>query len=175
MVSAFPSSLLASNEDQRAEGMRSSALALSGSSALARARATGARATGRSALVIRNVSVHGHRTSIRLEPQIWDSMTEICRSEFCTPHDVCSYVAEHKPPHSSLTSSLRVFILDYFRTCATEDGHRSARHGQGMFLTEQQERKQMRSIKADRPDCARLTPDGLRPSPKRTRSGPGPA
>ena len=44
MVSAFPSALLASNEDQRAEGMRSSALARG-------------RATGRSALVIRNVSV----------------------------------------------------------------------------------------------------------------------
>ena len=149
MVTAFPGALLTSNEDQRAEGMRSSALALSGSSALASARATGARATGRSALVIRNVSVHGHRTSIRLEPQIWDSMTEICRSEFCTPHDVCSYVAEHKPPNGSLTSSLRVFILDYFRKSSTQDGHTRAGHGQGMFISQQQERLEMRKLKAD--------------------------
>jgi predicted DNA-binding ribbon-helix-helix protein len=42
----------------------------------------------RSSLVIRNVKVHGHRTSVRLEPQMWDSMTEICRREFCTPDDV---------------------------------------------------------------------------------------
>jgi predicted DNA-binding ribbon-helix-helix protein len=137
MVSAFPGALLASNEDQRAEGMRSSALAR-------------ARATGRSALVIRNVSVHGHRTSIRLEPQIWDSMTEICRSEFCTPHDVCSYVAEHKPPHGSLTSSLLVFIPDYFRKSSTQDGHTRAGHGQGMFISQQRERLEMRAMKANR-------------------------
>jgi predicted DNA-binding ribbon-helix-helix protein len=55
-------------------------------------------------------------------------MTEICRREFCTPHDVCSYVAERKPTHDSLTSSLRVFILDYLRQSSTEDGHFSAGH-----------------------------------------------
>jgi predicted DNA-binding ribbon-helix-helix protein len=69
----------------------------------------------RSSLVIRNVKVHGHRTSVRLEPQMWDSMVEICRREFCTPDDVCSYVAERKPLHDSLSSLLRVFILDYFQ------------------------------------------------------------
>jgi predicted DNA-binding ribbon-helix-helix protein len=102
-----------------------------------------------SALVMRNVSVRGRRTSIRLEPQIWDTLAEICRREFCTPHDVCSYVARRRPPNGSLASSLRVFILDYFRRCATEDGHRSAGHGQGMFMSEQQERRQARAMKAE--------------------------
>ena len=102
-----------------------------------------------SALVIRNVNVHGHRTSIRLEPQIWESMSEICRREYCTPHDVCSYVAARKLPRGSLTSSLRVFILEYFRISATEDGHNRAGHGQGMFLAQQQERREMRATKAD--------------------------
>ena len=102
-----------------------------------------------SALVMRNVRVRGHRTSIRLEPEIWDTLAEICRRECCSLRDVCSYVAGHKPPHGSLSSSLRVFILGYFRRCATEDGHRSAGHGQGMFLSEQEERKQMRSTKTD--------------------------
>jgi len=101
----------------------------------------------RSSLVVRNVSVRGRRTSIRLEPHIWDTLAEICRREFCTPHDVCSYVSGHKPPQSSLTSWLRVFVLDYFRTSATEDGHRRAGHGQGMFMSEQEERKQMRKLK----------------------------
>ena len=102
-----------------------------------------------SALVMRNVSVRGRRTSIRLEPKMWDSMTEICRREFCTPHDVCSYVAGLKPPHGSLTSALRVFILDYFHISATEDGHRSAGHGQGMFLSQQRERREMLALKRD--------------------------
>ena len=78
-----------------------------------------------------------------------DTLAEICRREFCTPHDVCSYVAGHRPPHASLSSSLRVFILDYFRRCATEDGHRNAGHGQGMFLSEQQERRQMRGMRVN--------------------------
>ena len=111
-----------------------------------------------SALVIRNVNVHGHRTSIRLEPQIWDTLAEICRREFCTLHDVCSYAAKRKPPHGSLASSVRVVILDYFRTCATEGGHTTAGHGQGMFMSEQQERLEMRKLKTDPMD--REGPDG---------------
>jgi predicted DNA-binding ribbon-helix-helix protein len=99
------------------------------------------------ALMIRNVSVCGRRTSVRLEPQLWDTLAEICRRERCTPHDVCSYVAARR--RGSLTSSLRVFILDYFRTSATEHGHIHAGHRQGMFLSEQQERRQMRKLKAD--------------------------
>jgi len=102
-----------------------------------------------SALVIHHVNVHGCRTNIRLEPQLWECMAEICRRESCTPHDVCSYVAGRKPRHGSLTSSLRVFILEYFRTSATEDGHRTAGHGQGMFLPQQEERRKMRTRKAD--------------------------
>jgi predicted DNA-binding ribbon-helix-helix protein len=119
-------------------------------------------ADGHSALVMRNVSVKGRRTSLRLEPQMWNALAEICRREFCTPHDVCSYVAEHKPPHGSLTSSLRVFILEYFHISATEDGHHRAGHGQGMFLSEQEERKQMRTSRADRPEPA----DGLDHTPQ---------
>jgi predicted DNA-binding ribbon-helix-helix protein len=108
----------------------------------------GLRSDQRSSLVIRNVKVHGRRTSVRLEPQMWDSMTEICRREFCTPHDVCSYVAERKPPHDSLSSSLRVFILEYFRKSSTEDGHMSAGHGRNMFMSQQQDRWLMRDIRA---------------------------
>ena len=104
----------------------------------------------RSSLVIRTVKVHGHRTSVRLEPNMWDSMIEISRREFCTPDDVCSYVAERKPPHGSLTSSLRVFILDYFRQSSTEDGHMSAGHGQSMFMSQQQDRWMMRDIRTRR-------------------------
>ena len=103
-----------------------------------------------SSLVIRNVKVHGHRTSVRLKPQMWDSMIEICHREFCTPDDVCSYVAERKPPPASLSSSLRVLMLDYFRNSSTEDGHMSAGHGQSMFMSQQQDRWLMRDIRTRR-------------------------
>ena len=100
-----------------------------------------ARPDRRSALVLRNVSVNGRRTSFRLEPRIWEILAEICRREFCTAHDVCGFVAQRKPPHGSLSSALRVFILDYFHKSSTEDGHTSVGHGQGMFLSQQQEKR----------------------------------
>jgi predicted DNA-binding ribbon-helix-helix protein len=81
---------------------------------------------------------------------MWDSMIEICHREFCTPDDVCSYVAERKPPHDSLSSSLRVFILDYFRNSSTEDGHINAGHGRKMFMSQQQDRWLMRDIRIRR-------------------------
>ena len=71
----------------------------------------------------------------------------------------------------SLTSSLRVFILDYFRTSATEEGHRTAGHGQGMFIAQQRERLEMRASKAD----CRETREGSNHDPRQARSGPGPA
>ena len=113
-----------------------------------------------SALVMRNVSVHGHRTSIRLEPQLWDMLAEICRREFCTPHDVCSFAAERRPMHGSLASALRVVIFDYLRTSATEDGHRIAGHGQGMFMAQQREHLEMRKPRVERQEA-----DGLEPGP----------
>jgi predicted DNA-binding ribbon-helix-helix protein len=116
----------------------------------------------RSSLVIRNVKVHGHRTSVRLEPQMWDSMTEICRREFCTPDDVCSYVAERKSPQGSLSSSLRAFMLDYFRNSSTEDGHRNAGHGRNMFMSQQQDRWLMRDIRARQSAGSRTDRSGVR-------------
>ena len=77
-------------------------------------------------------------------------MIEICRREFCTPDDVCNYVAERNPPHASLSSSLQAFMLDYFRNSSTDEGHLNAGHGQSMFMSQQEERWLMREIKTRR-------------------------
>jgi predicted DNA-binding ribbon-helix-helix protein len=118
--------------------------------------------------VVRNVNVRRCR-----------KLAEICRREYCTTQDVCSYVAEHR--HGSLASSLRVFILGYFHTSATEEGHRKAGHGQGMFLSQQQERWEMRVMKAVQrkpsavaPRAMADGPDELQPSPQRAKAEPGP-
>jgi predicted DNA-binding ribbon-helix-helix protein len=113
------------------------------------------------AFVLRNVSVRGRRTSIRLEPQIWDILVEICRRESCTLHDVLSYADEHRLPRGSLASSLRILILDYFRSSATEEGHKRAGHGQGMFLVQQKENRERRATRAYTPE----PPDELKHGP----------
>ena len=76
----------------------------------------------------RNVIVNGSRTSIRLEPVFWDALAEIAASEGRTIHEICSMV-DRSRRDSSLTASLRVQILSYFREAATPDGHRLAGHG----------------------------------------------
>ena len=86
-----------------------------------------------SSLVNRNIVIDGRRTSVRLEPQMWDALAEIARREGRTVHDVCS-VASRWHYHSTLTAGLRVFILHYFREAATAEGHTNAGHGNGFRL-----------------------------------------
>jgi len=81
-----------------------------------------------STLVCRNVTVSGHRTSIRLEPEMWDALHELCRREGKSVNAVCSMVDRARRA-SALTSALRVFIVTYFRAATTERGHWLAGHG----------------------------------------------
>lgn len=83
----------------------------------------------RSSLVSRNVTIQGRRTSVRLEPEMWNALKEIARREQCTIHDICSLIYARKKRESSLTASIRVFLMLYFRSAATEDGHCRAGHG----------------------------------------------
>lgn len=89
---------------------------------------------GRSTLVSRNVTIAGHRTSIRLEPEMWSGLAEISRRERMIMHEVCTAVATHKKEATSLTAAIRVFVMAYFRSAATEDGHNKAGHGYGGLI-----------------------------------------
>jgi predicted DNA-binding ribbon-helix-helix protein len=83
----------------------------------------------RSTLVSRNVTIAGHRTSVRLEPDMWSGLAEICRRERASLHEICTSVAARKQENTSLTAAIRVFVMTYFRAAATEDGHIKAGHG----------------------------------------------
>lgn len=61
-------------------------------------------------LTVRNVRVAGRRTSIRLEPDLWERLQEIAANSGRTVHDVCSEIRERNPG-ISLTSAIRVFIV----------------------------------------------------------------
>lgn len=87
------------------------------------------RKTAPSTLVSRNVTIAGHRTSVRLEPEMWSGLGEICRRERAKLHEICTSVAMRKHENTSLTAAIRVFVMAYFRTAATEDGHLKAGHG----------------------------------------------
>lgn len=80
-------------------------------------------------LISRNVTVRGRRTSMRLEASMWDALNEICRRERVSAAEICTRVAAAKSPALTLTAALRVFIANYFRDAATEEGHARAGHG----------------------------------------------
>ncbi len=83
---------------------------------------------GASTLVNRNVTIGGRRTSVRLEPAMWDALEEICQRENLTPHELCENIDKFRQA-SSLTAAIRVFVVSYFRVAATEEGHANIGHG----------------------------------------------
>jgi len=74
-----------------------------------------------------NVTVGGRRTSIRLEPAMWQALREISAREGKTMHALVTEIEQGRA-QSSLTAAIRVFLLDYFKAAATEEGHRRAGH-----------------------------------------------
>lgn len=82
-----------------------------------------------STLVNRNVTIQGRRTSLRLEPAMWDALHEIAQRESTSVHELCTRV-ELDRQESTLTAAIRVYILGYFRAAATAQGHSLAGHGQ---------------------------------------------
>lgn len=81
-----------------------------------------------SRLVNRNVVAERGRTSMRLEPELWEALLEICDRE---GQDMSSLVrkVEQNGHAGGRTSAVRVFVMAYFRDAATEAGHSSAGHG----------------------------------------------
>ena len=81
-----------------------------------------------SRLINRNVTSSRGRTSMRLEPEVWAALEEICHREMMTLADLVKSVERRGHP-GGRTSAVRVFVMSYFRTAASEDGHRAAGHG----------------------------------------------
>ena len=82
-----------------------------------------------SRLVIRNVIAgHGRRTSMRLEPEFWDALHEICQRE---RQDLSQLVRKIEAVDRSIgrTSAVRSFVLEYFRAAAIEAGQTINRQG----------------------------------------------
>ena len=64
-----------------------------------------------------NIVVNGHRTSIRLEPEMWNALTEIAAAEGLRINEMVSRIA-NRSRIGSLTSAVRVFIMAYYRSKA---------------------------------------------------------
>ena len=88
-----------------------------------------------SRLVNRNVVAGRGRTSMRLEPELWDALYEICQREQVPIGEIVRRVEGRGDP-GGRTSAVRVFVMQYFRMAATEQGHAEAGHGSKTALVE---------------------------------------
>jgi len=64
----------------------------------------------------KNVRIHERRTSVRLEPAMWNALNEIAALEGCSIHDLCGAVHDLKEKDASFTAALRVFMMEYYRS-----------------------------------------------------------
>ena len=78
-----------------------------------------------SRLAIRTVSASSGRTTMRLEPELWSALAEICQRERVSLSELVRRVDSPE----GRTSAVRIYALTYFRAAATEAGHRAAGHG----------------------------------------------
>jgi predicted DNA-binding ribbon-helix-helix protein len=76
----------------------------------------------------RNVVAGRGRTSMRLEPEVWDALSEICLRESVNLGALIRSI-EQAGHEGGRTSAVRVYVLQYFRAAATEAGHEAAGHG----------------------------------------------
>jgi predicted DNA-binding ribbon-helix-helix protein len=84
-----------------------------------------------SRLINGNIPVEGGRSSMRLEPETWDALSEICDRESIGLGELVRR-AERALGTGGRTSAVRVFALAYFREAATDEGHRRVGHGMRM-------------------------------------------
>lgn len=90
--------------------------------------------------VCRNVIIDGRRTSLRLERLYWDGLDEVCRRESVSMSALIGSIKGRgvaaEGDDACVSSAVRVFVMDYFRAAATEEGHVLAGHNVGAPLGE---------------------------------------
>ena len=67
---------------------------------------------GRSSLAMHNVVVDGRRTTVRLEPAIWDVLRDIADQQEVTVHNLVSAINKQHIA-SSLSSAIRAYVVVY--------------------------------------------------------------
>ena len=64
----------------------------------------------------RSIVVEGRKTSVSLEEPFWGALKEIAAVKDVTLHDLIAKIRVIPPGTVNLSSALRLFVLDYFRS-----------------------------------------------------------
>lgn len=69
----------------------------------------------KSPVVKRSIVVAGHKTSVSLEEAFWNGMKEISNLRDMTLSELVGEIDTNRQ-QGNLSSAIRLFVLDYFRT-----------------------------------------------------------
>ncbi|MGE5158974.1 MAG: ribbon-helix-helix domain-containing protein [Gemmatimonas sp.] len=75
----------------------------------------------KSPVVKRSIVVAGHKTSVSLEEAFWNGMKEISGERNMTLSELVGEI-DSKRQQGNLSSAIRLFVLDYFKSRATGAG-----------------------------------------------------
>lgn len=79
-------------------------------------------ATSGNALRTRNVTLHGRRTSVRLQPALWEALEDIARRERLTIDELVGRLdapADRTDEDGTLTSAIRSLVVAYYVAAAS--------------------------------------------------------
>jgi predicted DNA-binding ribbon-helix-helix protein len=74
------------------------------------------------------VVVAGHKTSVSLEQEFWDGLKEISRLHRSSMVETLDGISNNRTD-GNLSSAIRLFVLDHYRTQAERSGARLAADG----------------------------------------------
>jgi predicted DNA-binding ribbon-helix-helix protein len=74
----------------------------------------------KSPVVKRSIVVGGHKTSVSLEDAFWKGLKEIAGQRHVTLSDLVGSIDSQRQ-HGNLSSALRLFVLDFYRSRFSED------------------------------------------------------
>jgi predicted DNA-binding ribbon-helix-helix protein len=64
----------------------------------------------------RSLTLHGHRTSVSLEPAFWDGLRAIAAARGLSVNALAAEIDARRSPETGLASAIRVHVLDWYRT-----------------------------------------------------------
>jgi predicted DNA-binding ribbon-helix-helix protein len=69
----------------------------------------------KSPVVKRSVAIAGHKTSVSLEDAFWNGLKEIAAERHMNLSELVAEIDAQRQ-HGNLSSALRLFVLDFYRT-----------------------------------------------------------
>ena len=82
----------------------------------------------RSPVVKRSIVIAGHKTSVSLEDAFWQGLKQIAAGRNLTLSDLVASI-DHDRHQGNLSSAIRLFVLDHYRSRSDSAGGETPRDG----------------------------------------------